>query len=78
LADTLAAQAVNTPEMMQNLEVRWYCGKQVVSHAQDECTIGTWIFARSPFSLVGCCLPNAIKTSDGFYLDRTTNNRENT
>ncbi|KAF8164710.1 hypothetical protein B0H34DRAFT_670737 [Crassisporium funariophilum] len=37
LGDTLAAQAVNTPEMMQNPEVRWYQGKHVVSHAQDKC-----------------------------------------
>ena len=52
LADTLAAQAVNIPEAMQNPEVQWYRGKHVLSRAEDECAVGSWIFARSPFSSV--------------------------
>src|ERR1700678_669045 len=52
LADTHAAQAVNTPESMQNPELRWYRGKNVLPQAEDECAVGTWIFARSPFSSV--------------------------
>jgi hypothetical protein len=52
LTDTLAAEAVNIPAIMQNSQVRWYHGKHVMSHAKDMCAVGTWIFARSPFSLV--------------------------
>jgi hypothetical protein len=52
LAETLAEQTVNIPEAMRNPEVRWYRGKHVLSQAEDECAVGTWIFAQSPFSLV--------------------------
>lgn len=52
LTETLARQAVNIPETMRNPEVRWYHGKHVISQAEDACAVGTWIFARSPFSSV--------------------------
>ena len=63
LGDTLARQAINAPEAMQNPEVRWYHGKNVISQAEDECAVGTWIFARSPFSLVRCILFHSLNIS---------------
>ena|SRR5271156_1630495 len=79
LDETLAIQAVNIPETMKNPEVRWYHGKNVLSQAEDECAVGTWIFAKSPFSSVRYYLfnthPTLLYTSQ---LDRTTSHREDT
>lgn len=78
LADTLASQAVNIPEAMQNPEVRWHRGKHVISHADDECVIGTWIFAQSPFSSVRNPFLNIFRTSlNAVSLDCATSDREN-
>lgn len=49
-SDTQAAKAINVPEIMKDLQRKWHRGKHVVSHAQDECTVGAWIYAKSPVS----------------------------
>ena len=49
--DTLAASAVNSQDMYAGLDVVWYHGKLVISKANDKCTMGAWVFARSPYSV---------------------------
>jgi len=53
--DTLAASAVNSHSYM-GLDTGWYAGKLVTSKANDKCTTGAWVFARSPYSVSLQCL----------------------
>jgi len=50
LGQTYSSKAINIPPSITD-EMRWHRGKHVISHAQDECCIGSWVFAKSPFSV---------------------------
>ena len=65
--------------MMKNPEVWWYHRQHVLFQAEDKCVVGTWIFARSPFSLVRYHLFNTHPTClYTFQLGWTTSDREDT
>ena len=48
---TQGARAVNSPSLVSNVNVLWYQGKHVVSKSLDECKVGSWVYALSPFSV---------------------------
>jgi len=52
--ETRAVDAVNSFDATHNATApsHWYRCTHVVSQAQDKCTIGSWVFAKSPFSSV--------------------------
>lgn len=45
---TYGAKAVNVPIEVKNMDLHWNRGKHVVSSSQDICTVGSWVYARSP------------------------------
>jgi len=51
LGQTLCSKAINIPPSMTDETRRWHHGKHVISGAQDECCIRSWVFAKSPFSV---------------------------
>ena len=62
---------------MKDPQRKWHRGKHVVSQAQDECTVGAWIYAKSPVSSVctGFC-PSALSRHE-IHTDHINNQANN-
>lgn len=51
LAETAGATAINSQILGGNIDSSWHRGKYVVAESQDQCKIGAWVYAKSPFSV---------------------------
>ena len=50
--ETQGEKAVNIPSIVKEPGMVWYRGKTIIAQSQDECKVGLWIFASSPFNMV--------------------------
>lgn len=50
-AEMATASAINCGCVERNDNTLWHRGKHVVAQSQDRCQTGTWVFAKSPFSV---------------------------
>jgi hypothetical protein len=51
LTETAGASAVNIQILGGNIGSLWHRGKYVVAESQDQCKVGAWVYAKSPFSV---------------------------
>ena len=54
----MCAKAVNFPQEMTEKTKKWHRGKHVISQAQGECAVSSWVLAKSPF-LVSLLTPTS-------------------